>query len=288
MPHKSHSFLYGVAADISKPVQIKHKLSALIYGTKGKRENIFFIIWVNWPFNSHSDTWLVNNRQNIINKHLNTTILTHDNDNAKRTSRPHLLPSTSSHKSASAAACVHLSSRLYLYKLTFSSSSHVFQLICSPLAQQSDLNHLIGVSIWVPNRPWGPPAWLCNGWLCIDNTMQPLPIRPHQPPSHTSHQCLVMFDCVVFYILLFYIFSSFLLFFIHACLPRLLLLLVLSASSIIVLQRHAQAGRGVQWRRAPGDPRSAFQFAGCQVIKKKKQKTKRKSENQCSLVCNNS
>lgn len=51
-----------------------------------------------------------------------------------------------------------------------------------------------------------------------------------------------------------------------------LLLLLLSDSSIIVLQRHAQAGRGVQWRRAPGDPCSAFQFAGCQVTKKKKRK----------------
>lgn len=98
-------------------------------------------------------------------------------------------------------------------------SSHIFQLICSLLAKQSDLNHLIGVSIWVPIRPRGPLAWLCNGWLCIDNTMQPPPIRPHQPPSHTSRQRLVMFDCVVFYILLFYIFLSYLLFVIHACLP---------------------------------------------------------------------
>ena len=129
---------------------------------------------------------------------------------------------------------------LYPYKLTFSSSplasSHVFQLICSLLAQQSDLNHLIGVSIWVPNRPWGPPDWLSNGWLYVGtNTMQPPPVRPHQPPAHTSHQRLVMFDCCLLQ-------PAFLHFLVipiicYSCMspPFPLLLLVLSASSITAL-----------------------------------------------------
>lgn len=143
-------------------------------------------------------------------------------------------------------------------------STHVFQLICSILTQHSDLNHLIGVSIWVPNRPRGPPAWLCNGWLCIDNTMQPKQSgRTNPQPTHPSNvlsrltmlsftSCVSTFSCHSCYLL-----------FMHV--SPCLLLLVLSASSIIVLQRHAQAGWGVQWRRAPGDPRSAFQLTGCQV-----------------------
>lgn len=128
---------------------------------------------------------------------------------------------------------------------------------------KSDLNHLIGVSIWVPNRPWGPPASRCNGWLCIGNTIQLHQQGCTNPPHIPSTlSCLPVssficgfpaFSCHSCYFL-----------FMHVSLC-LLPLLVPSATSIIVLQRHAQAGRGVQWRRAPGDPRSAFQFAGCQV-----------------------
>lgn len=102
--------------------------------------------------------------------------------------------------------------------------------------------------------------------------MQPPPVRPRQPPAHTPHQRLVMFDCC----LLQPVFLHFLVIPIicYSCTspPFPLLLLVLSASSITALQRHAQAGRGVQWRRAPGDPRSASQFTGCQVKRIKQSK----------------
>ena len=62
--------------------------------------------------------------------------------------------------------------------------------------------------------------------------------------------------------------------------PPSLLTLLLPVSSINVSQRHAQAGWSVQWRRASGDPRSLFQFAGCQV----KKGEKRQCEIKCSLA----
>lgn len=102
--------------------------------------------------------------------------------------------------------------------------------------------------------------------------MPPPPMRPCHPPSHTTHQGPVISDCVVFYIRLFCIvlsLSSSCRCFILWCIsPCPLPLLVASASSIIVLQRAAQAGRGVQRRRAPGDPRIASQFTGFQVKEK--------------------
>lgn len=72
---------------------------------------------------------------------------------------------------------------------------------------------------------------------------------------------------------------SFLLFVIHACLllphppsflPSFLVsfppsFLSLRPHPSWFLQGHAQAGRGVQRRRPPGDPRRGFQLAGCQV-----------------------
>lgn len=73
--------------------------------------------------------------------------------------------------------------------------------------------------------------------------------------SFTS--CFYTSSCHSYYLLFMHVSS---------CLP-----FFLSTSSIIVLQEHAHAGQGVQWRRAPGDPRSAFQFAGCQVKRKSNQ-----------------
>lgn len=48
-------------------------------------------------------------------------------------------------------------------------SSHFFQLIFSFLALQSDLNHLIGVSIWVSDWPSCPLAWLFRLWLYTEH-----------------------------------------------------------------------------------------------------------------------
>lgn len=170
--------------------------------------------------------------------------------------------------SSSAAVCIHLSLCLYPHTLTSPLLLlQVFQLIGSLLAPSSDLNHLIGVSIWVTDWPCCSPVSLCNGWLYRQHNgtfiNKAPPFTPSALPRHVS-LCFLLLPA-------FYISWPFLLFVIHVSLvspppPPL----VFSGSSIITLQRHAEGGGGVQWRRAPGDPCCSFQFTGCQVRKRNK------------------
>lgn len=165
--------------------------------------------------------------------------------------------------SSSAAVCIRLSLCLYPHTLTSPfSSCRFFQLMCSLLAPLSDLNHVIGVSIWVTDWPCCSPVSLCNGWLYRQHngTFINKAHTPHQhPPCHVS---LGFLSLSAFYMAL-----PFLLFVIHVSphLPP-----HSPFSSIITLQSLAQGGGGVQWRRAPGDPCSAFQFTRCQVKKTNK------------------
>lgn len=136
------------------------------------------------------------------------------------------------------------------------SSINVFSLQHHP-----DLNHIIGVSIWVPDWPRGPQ--LDTLTVINDSVLstQRSIVRSHhqQPVMSLSHFVSGFF--------FFYIFMLALLFCIHAYLPlspqppfHSLLFLCLSAlPSIIVLQEHAEAGGGVQRGRALGDPRGTFQ-----------------------------
>lgn len=105
------------------------------------------------------------------------------------------------------------------------------------------------------------------------------PIRtplPHSPtPAHPTDLMLCLTVPSV-YILHFYMLFSLLLFFNYHYYSYTSLLLPSSLlpSSIIIPQKHAQACRGVQWRWAPGDPRSAFQFTWYQVKKQNRHKLK--------------
>lgn len=97
-------------------------------------------------------------------------------------------------------------------------------------------------------------------------------LTSHQTPCHVP-EC--RFLCAAFLHFLFIPVFIIIFLFMHVSL-HLLPAPLLFSLSITVLQRHAQASRGVQRRRPPGDPRRAFQFTGCQV--------KKKSINQCSSV----